>query len=334
MKILITGVAGFIGFHAAKKLIKHHEIIGIDNLNHYYDPKLKKARLDELLELGLQFEKIDISDTNKLLEYFQSNKPTHVLHLAAQAGVRYSIENPYSYASTNISGFLNILEGCRQNNVLHLVYASSSSVYGLNKQKTFSERDRTDHPSSLYAASKKSNELMAHSYSHLYDLPTTGLRFFTVYGPYGRPDMALFMFVKNILNDIPINVYGHGNMFRDFTYVDDIVSGIFKIIGANPSKYSLNFNNEENVSVRSAPWTVMNIGNNNPVKLSYFIEVIENNLNKKAKKNYLDFQPGDVKSTAADIDKINSQFNFIPKVKIEEGIPKFINWYKNFYNIK
>ena len=239
MKVLITGVAGFIGFHAVQKLIENFEVIGIDNLNNYYDPKLKKARLDKLIELGLKFENIDISNTNNVITYFRHNKPTHVLHLAAQAGVRYSIENPHTYASTNISGFLNILEGCRQNNVYHLVYASSSSVYGLNRQSSFSEEDYTDHPSSLYAASKKSNELMAHSYSHLYGLPTTGLRFFTVYGPYGRPDMALFIFVKNILNDLPINVYGHGEMYRDFTYIDDIIDGIVKIMDSKPLKNNL-----------------------------------------------------------------------------------------------
>jgi UDP-glucuronate 4-epimerase len=334
MKILITGIAGFIGFHAAKKLITNYDIIGIDNLNDYYDVELKKARLNELLELGLEFKNLDITNTKNILDYFKLNKPTHVLHLAAQAGVRYSLENPHTYATTNICGFLNILEGCRYNNIAHLIYASSSSVYGLNKDNLFSEKDYTDHPSSLYAASKKSNELMAHSYSHLFDLPTTGLRFFTVYGPYGRPDMALYIFVKNILNEMPINVHGHGKMLRDFTYIDDIINGIVKIIPSEPSKQPLGFNNKDNVSLSSAPWSIINIGNNNPVKLSYFIELIEKNLNKKALKKYIDFQPGDVIATAADITKINTQFDFIPKTKIEEGIPKFINWYKSFYNIQ
>ena len=334
MKILITGVAGFIGFHAAKKLIKNYDIIGIDNLNNYYDVELKKARLNELLRLGLDFKNLDITNTQNILDYFKSNKPTHVLHLAAQAGVRYSIENPHTYATTNICGFLNILEGCRHNNVVHLIYASSSSVYGLNQDNLFSEEDHTDHPSSLYAASKKSNELMAHSYSHLFDLPTTGLRFFTVYGPYGRPDMALYIFVKNILNELPINVHGHGKMLRDFTYIDDIINGIVKIIPSEPSKKPLGFNKQDDISLSSAPWSIINIGNNNPVQLSYFIKLIEKNLNKKAKKNYINFQPGDVIATAADITKINTQFDFIPETKIEEGIPKFIHWYKSFYNIQ
>ena len=334
MKILITGVAGFIGYHAAKRLIDdNYDVIGIDNLNEYYDLKLKQARLNDLLERGLKFTNIDISDTKKTLDYFEDNKPDYVLHLAAQAGVRYSIENPYTYVTTNIFGYLNILEASRHNKIKHLIYASSSSVYGLNKDNPFSEKDHADHPSSLYAASKKSNEGMAHSYSHLYNLPTTGLRFFTVYGPFGRPDMALYIFVKNILNNKPINVFGHGNMLRDFTYIDDIIEGIVKIIPSIPIRQSPSINNKENISKSSAPWSIINIGNNNPVKLNYFIEIIEKTLNKKAKKNYLDLQPGDVISTAADITKITQEFSFVPKTKIEEGIPRFIHWYKSFYNI-
>jgi len=321
MKILITGVAGFIGFHAAKKLIKNYDIIGIDNLNNYYDVELKKARLNELLRLGLDFKNLDITNTQNILDYFKSNKPTHVLHLAAQAGVRYSIENPHTYATTNICGFLNILEGCRHNNVVHLIYASSSSVYGLNQDNLFSEEDHTDHPSSLYAASKKSNELMAHSYSHLFDLPTTGLRFFTVYGPYGRPDMAYYSFTKAIHEGRSIDVFNHGDMKRDFTYIDDIVDGILKVVQKVPRPI-------ERASTNAvAPFRVFNIGNNNPVPLSRFIQAIEAAMSKQAVKNMLPMQSGDVPLTYADIDDLVDEYGFHPSTSIEKGISKFVKWY-------
>ena len=331
MKILITGVAGFIGFHAVQKLIENFEVIGIDNLNNYYDPKLKKARLDKLIELGLKFENIDISNTNNVITYFKHNKPTHVLHLAAQAGVRYSIENPHTYASTNISGFLNILEGCRQNNVYHLVYASSSSVYGLNRQSPFSEEDYTDHPSSLYAASKKSNELMAHTYSYLYKLPTTGLRFFTVYGPWGRPDMALFKFTKAILEEKPIDVFNHGNHTRDFTYIDDIVEGIIKTLdGAATSNIKWN-SDDPDPATSKVPWCIYNIGNNKPVKLMDYINALEKALGKKAIINFLPLQLGDVPDTFANVSNLAKEFDYKPSTEIIDGISNFVKWYKDYY---
>jgi len=331
-KVLVTGAAGFIGFSVCNELIRLGvEVCGIDNLNNYYDPKLKKSRLEILLQKGMQFSKIDLSDKEKVDSFFVNFKPTIVINLAAQAGVRYSLENPHAYINSNIVGFLNILESCKNHSVEHLIYASSSSVYGLNEAFPFSENHNVDHPISLYAASKKSNEAMAHSYSHIFNLPCTGLRFFTVYGPWGRPDMALYIFTKKILSGDPIDVYGHGKMKRDFTYIDDIVEGVIRLID-KPSKGNEDWSGiKPNPSSSSAPWAIFNIGNNNPTKLEYFISLIEKNLGKKAIKNYLEIQPGDVSKTAADIDNLNKIIGFKPSISIEDGIPKFISWYKNYH---
>ena len=280
----------------------------------------------------MPFSKIDLADAEKVKKLFNSYKPTHVINLAAQAGVRYSLENPHAYINSNIIGFLNILENCKNYSVEHLIYASSSSVYGLNKTFPFSETNNVDHPVSLYAASKKSNEAMAHSYSHIFKLPCTGLRFFTVYGPWGRPDMALYIFTKKILAGEPIDVFGFGKMRRDFTYIDDIVEGIYKLLDKKPSGSSDWTGKKPNPSNSSAPWNIFNIGNNKPTELEYFISLIEKNLNKKAIKNYLDMQPGDVEETAADISKLNKATGFVPSTSIEIGIPKFISWYRTFHN--
>ena len=332
-KVLVTGAAGFIGFSICNKLLEFGiDVCGLDNLNNYYDPRLKSARLEILTKKGMPFSKIDLADFEKVKKVFNSYKPTHVINLAAQAGVRYSLENPHAYINSNIIGFLNILENCKNHSVEHLIYASSSSVYGLNKTFPFSETNNVDHPVSLYAASKKSNEAMAHSYSHIFKLPCTGLRFFTVYGPWGRPDMALYIFTKKILAGEPIDVFGFGKMRRDFTYIDDIVEGVFKILDKKPSG-SLNWTGKKPTpSFSSAPWNIFNIGNNKPTELEYFISLIEKNLNKKAIKNYLEIQPGDVEETAADISKLNKATGFIPSTSIEAGIPKFISWYRKFHN--
>ena len=332
-KILVTGAAGFIGFSVCKKLLDLGlEVYGLDNLNDYYDPRLKLARLEFLTKKNMPFSKIDLADTNGLKNLFNSFKPNIVINLAAQAGVRYSLEDPHAYLNSNIIGFLNILENSKAHSIEHLIYASSSSVYGLNKVFPFSERDTVDHPVSLYAASKKSNELIAHTYSHIFRLPCTGLRFFTVYGPWGRPDMALYIFTKKILADEPINVYGFGKMKRDFTYIDDIVEGIIGLIDNQPSGNSKWTGFDPESSTSSAPWEIYNIGNNKPTELEYFISLIEKNLGKKAIKNYLDIQPGDVEETSADISRLNKLTGFIPSTRIEEGIPKFISWYKTFHN--
>ena len=332
-KILVTGAAGFIGFSICNKLLELGiNVCGLDNLNEYYDPKLKSARLEILTKKGISFSKIDLADSDKVKKLFNSYKPTIVVNLAAQAGVRYSLENPHAYINSNIVGFLNILENCKNHSVEHLIYASSSSVYGLNKTFPFSETNNVDHPVSLYAASKKSNEAMAHSYSHIFNLPCTGLRFFTVYGPWGRPDMALYIFTKKILAGEPIDVFGFGKMRRDFTYIDDIVEGIFKLLDKKPSGSSNWTGKKPNPSFSSAPWNIFNIGNNNPTELEYFISLIEKNLGKKAIKNYLDMQPGDVEETAADISKLNKATGFVPSTSIEIGIPKFISWYRTFHN--
>ena len=332
-KILVTGAAGFIGFSVCKKLLDLGlEVYGLDNLNDYYDPRLKLARLEFLTKKNMPFSKIDLADTNGLKNLFNSFKPNIVINLAAQAGVRYSLENPHAYLNSNIIGFLNILENSKAHSIEHLIYASSSSVYGLNKVFPFSERDTVDHPVSLYAASKKSNELIAHTYSHIFRLPCTGLRFFTVYGPWGRPDMALYIFTKKILADEPIDVYGFGKMKRDFTYIDDIVEGIIGLIYNQPSGNSRWTGFDPEPSSSSAPWEIYNIGNNKPTELEYFISLIEKNLGKKAIKNYLDVQPGDVEETSADISRLNKLTGFIPSTRIEEGIPKFISWYKTFHN--
>ena len=330
-KVLVTGAAGFIGFNLCNELIRHGiEVYGIDNLNNYYDPSLKQSRLGILLEKGIGFSKADLSDKDKIDKIFHDFKPTIVINLAAQAGVRYSLENPHAYINSNIVGFLNILEGCKKHSIEHLIYASSSSVYGLNKNFPFSENHNVDHPVSLYAASKKSNEAMAHSYSHIYGLPSTGLRFFTVYGPWGRPDMALYIFTKKILANEPIDVFGHGKMKRDFTYISDIVEGVIKLMD-KPAKRNISWSGENpSPSSSSAPWKIYNIGNNKPTELEYFISIIERTLGKKAIKNYLEMQPGDVSETSADITNLNEITGFKPSISIEDGIPKFISWYKTF----
>ena len=334
-KILVTGAAGFIGFHVAKKLCESDwNVIGLDNLNHYYDVNLKKDRLNLLLPCSnFKFHKLDLVDRKSIKKLFEEQKFDFVVNLAAQAGVRYSLENPYAYVDSNLSGFLNILEGCRYNPVKHLIYASSSSVYGANTKMPFSVHDNVDHPVSLYAATKKANELMAHTYSNLYKIATTGLRFFTVYGPWGRPDMALFIFTKRIAEGKPIDVYNNGKMRRDFTYIDDIVDGIIKLIPTIPEPNpNWNGNNPDSAS-SFAPYKLYNIGNNQPVELLKFIEVIEDKLGKKAIKNFMPIQPGDVPATYADVDDLIDAVGFKPNTPIDEGINKFVEWYKEYYKI-
>lgn len=334
MKILVTGAAGFIGFHLSRRLTgEGHEVVGLDNLNDYYDVNLKKARLAILEESDL-FSHVNVSlqDDQPMSELFAREKFTHVINLAAQAGVRYSIENPRSYIDSNVVGFLNILEGCRHNEVGHLVYASSSSVYGKNTNMPLDPHKGVDHPMSLYAATKKSNEMMAHSYSSLYDLPTTGLRFFTVYGPWGRPDMALFLFTKNILAEKPINVFNYGKMMRDFTYIDDIVEGVVRV-AKNTAAPNPNWDGDNpDPCSSSVPYRVYNIGNNNVVELSRYIEVIEEVVGKKAIYNYMPMQPGDVPATYADVEDLVRDVGFKPGTTIEEGIKNFVDWYRDYYN--
>jgi UDP-glucuronate 4-epimerase len=323
----VTGVAGFIGNFVAERLCNEgHDVVGLDNLNDYYDPALKLARLDRIKHLdSFRFIKMDIADRDAIVELFEKEKFNRVIHLAAQAGVRYSIENPMAYIDSNIVGFATILEGCRHNKVEHLVYASSSSVYGANKKIPFSTEDNVDHPVSLYAATKKSNELMAHTYSHLYGLPTTGLRFFTVYGPWGRPDMAPFLFTDAIANDRPIKVFNNGKMQRDFTYIDDIIEGVIRIQDVIPSK-------ENNpVNEGSSLYKVFNIGNNQSVELEKFIGCIENALEKKAVKDYLPMQDGDVVRTFADIDDLEVCVGYKPDTALQIGIDEFVSWFKTFY---
>lgn len=350
MTYLVTGSAGFIGFHLSQQLLgKGDVVVGIDNLNDYYDVRLKYSRLrelgidPELIEYGKPLEsekysnftfiKLDIKDSDGLKELFERNFDV-VCNLAAQVGVRYSLENPHAYIDSNIVGFINILEMCRKHSVKNLVYASSSSVYGLNKKMPFSTQDNVDHPVSLYAASKKSNELMAHTYSHLYGIPTTGLRFFTVYGPWGRPDMAYFKFTKAIFKGKTIDVYNHGNMERDFTYVDDVVDGIMKIVDSEPPAGNNEWSCEEPDSYSSkAPYRIYNIGNNSPVNLMDFIGAIERATGKKAKKNYKPMQPGDVISTWADVDDLIRDFDYKPSTFIDEGVKKFVDWYREYYKI-
>ncbi|WCT14760.1 NAD-dependent epimerase [Mucilaginibacter jinjuensis] len=350
MKILVTGTAGFIGFFVAQRLAAlGHEVIGVDNINDYYDVNLKYGRLkasgidiklltssapiQSAIYPNYSFIKIDISDKNKVKELFEIHQFDVVCHLAAQAGVRYSITNPYDYALSNLSGFLSILEGCRSVQVKHLVFASSSSVYGLNANTPFSVHQGADHPVSLYAASKKSNEMMAHSYSHLYNIPTTGLRFFTVYGPWGRPDMAYFSFADAIIKGKPINVYNNGEMQRDFTYVDDIVEGVIRVIN-KPATPNPNWDNKNpDPATSSAPYQLYNIGNSSPVKLLNFIEAIENAVGKKAIKNMLPMQPGDVISTDADMSDLENDFHYHPKTDIQTGIKEFVKWFKEFYSV-
>lgn len=333
MKILVTGAAGFIGYHLTIALLERgNEVVGLDNLNDYYDPQLKRSRLDAITAQRdsehFTFLEKDISDRPAMVELFASYTFDAVVNLAAQAGVRYSIENPNAYVDSNLVGFLNILEGCRHSKVAHLVYASSSSVYGVNIKQPFSVDDRVDYPISLYAATKKSNELMAHTYSHLFDLPTTGLRFFTVYGPFGRPDMAYYKFTKAILSGNPIDIYNNGNMRRDFTYIDDVIEGLIRVIDRAPSKSS-------NIHAKvNAPYKVYNIGNNNPVTLNDFILSLEKACNKKAIKNFMPMQQGDVPSTYADIDDLILDINFKPDTNIDIGLSRFVNWYKEMLNIE
>ena len=333
MKILVTGAAGFIGFHLTKRLLcDGHTVVGVDNLNNYYDVQLKKNRLDQLREFDkFQFHKLNIADRDGMLKLFRTNKFDRVINLAAQAGVRYSLKDPYSYIESNVMGFMNILEGCRHTKVPHLVFASSSSVYGLNTKIPFSVQDNVDHPISIYAATKKSNELMAHSYSYLYGLPTTGLRFFTVYGPWGRPDMAYFLFTKSILAGKSINVFNNGKMKRDFTYIDDIVEGVVRVADKIPKPDDMENRKSLNPGLSIAPYRILNIGNNNSVHLVDFIDAIEKTLGKKANKKYLPLQPGDVPITFADIDDISNLINFHPATSVQKGIEKFIAWYKTYY---
>ena len=333
-KILVTGSAGFIGSALVAQLLdRGDEVLGVDNHNDYYDPKIKEDRLKRLNDReGYNHYRADISDQSALDEIFKTYKPWGVINLAAQAGVRYSMENPRAYIDSNLVGFSNILESCRYHEVQHLVYASSSSVYGANKSMPFSIHDNVDHPLSLYAATKKSNELMAHSYSNLYKIPTTGLRFFTVYGPWGRPDMALFKFTKSIIADEKIQVFNYGKHRRDFTYIDDIIEGIIRVLDC-PAAPDKSWNGENPDSGSSfAPWRVYNIGNNNPVELLTFIKAIENALGKTALIELLPLQPGDVPDTYADVNSLIKDFNYKPETSIENGVGKFVSWYLNYYN--
>jgi UDP-glucuronate 4-epimerase len=332
-KILVTGAAGFIGFHLVKRLLKAgHSVVGADNLNDYYDVNLKKARLALLTDNSdFHFMKTDIAQKEQTALLFKQNEPEIVVHLAAQAGVRYSLVNPYAYLDSNLIGFLNILEECRHRNCRHLVFASSSSVYGANTLMPFSVHHNVDHPVSLYAATKKANELMAHTYACLYKLPCTGLRFFTVYGPWGRPDMALFLFTKAILEDRPIDVYNNGKMQRDFTYIDDIVEGIFRITYKIPEPNPHWHGNHPDPATSFAPYKIYNIGNNNPIELLEFIHILEKQLGRKAKMNLLPLQPGDVPRTYADIDDLMRDAGFKPATSIEDGIRQFVKWYREYY---
>jgi len=335
MKYLVTGAAGFIGFYVSQRLLAAgHSVVGIDNLNDYYDVSLKLARLAQLENKdGFEFIKLDLADREGMAALFAGQRFERVIHLAAQAGVRYSIENPLAYADSNLVGFVNILEGCRHNKVGHLLYASSSSVYGLNKKQPFSTDDSVDHPVSLYAATKKANELMAHTYSHLYGLPTTGLRFFTVYGPWGRPDMALFKFTKAMLEGQSIDVYNHGEMRRDFTYIDDIVEAIVRLQDVIPQS-DPNWTVEQgSPASSSAPYCVYNIGNNNPVKLMAYISALEKALGMEAVKNMLPMQPGDVHETSADTQPLSQAIGFAPETSVEQGVQKFVDWYRDFYQV-
>lgn len=335
MKILVTGSAGFIGFSLSRSLLEAgYSVVGIDNHNDYYDTRIKDARLKILKDFkNYNHYKMDICD-QKLNDIIKKNNIIKIVNLAAQAGVRYSIENPKTYIKSNIDGFLNILQCCKNCQIEHLIFASTSSVYGANSNLPFSEIDTSCHPLSFYAVTKKTNELMAHAFSHLFKIQATGLRFFTVYGPWGRPDMALFKFTKSILDNKPIDVYNHGNHFRDFTYIDDVVNGIKSII-EKPFIKNQNWDGDKpDLSFSSAPWRIYNIGNNQEVSLMHYIKVLEKSLDKKAKINFLPMQQGDVIATKADISKIKIDYNFKPSIKAEEGVSKFVKWYLNFYNIK
>ena len=332
-KILVTGAAGFIGYFLTTLLLdKSCQVLGIDNINTYYDPKLKEDRLSLLQQHpGFTFKKIDLKDKEQIDTFFSKHKPDYVINLAAQAGVRYSLENPYAYLDSNLIGFINILEACRHYPVKHLLYASSSSVYGGNQVTPFSTNHNVDHPVSLYAATKKSNELMAHTYSHLYGIPTTGLRFFTVYGPWGRPDMAYFSFTKDIIEGNPIKVFNHGKMERDFTYIDDVVEGIYKLIPLAPKANLAWDERKDDLSASFAPYKIYNIGNNQPVQLMKFISVLEEKIGKEAEKIFMDMQPGDVLRTYADLSDLEKEIGFKPSTGIEEGLGKFVDWYRDYY---
>lgn len=332
-RVLLTGAAGFVGFHVAEALLDQGvEVLGIDNLNGYYDPALKRARLDRLAPRnGFSFEKLDIADYDALSAAFAAFRPEAAIHLAAQAGVRYSLENPRAYASANLDGFLSVLEACRHNPVRHLIFASSSSVYGANAKVPFSEHDGADHPVSLYAATKRANELMAHSYAHLYGIPVTGLRFFTVYGPWGRPDMAYFKFTKAILEGLPIDVYAEAEMSRDFTYVDDVSEAIVRLTGTPPAPAPDFDPARPDPAIAAAPYRIYNIGNHTPVRLDRFIAVIEAACGKQAIKRHLPMQPGDVPATYADVGDLAACVGFSPSTPIELGIQRFVDWYRAFY---
>jgi UDP-glucuronate 4-epimerase len=335
MHVLVTGAAGFIGFHVAQRLLARGDtVVGLDNLNTYYDVRLKQDRLAHLQEHPrFQFQQLDLADRTGMAELFTSQRPERVVHLAAQAGVRYSLTNPHAYVESNLVGFMNILEGCRHHKIHHLVYASSSSVYGANTKMPFSVHDNVDHPVSLYAASKKANELMAHTYSHLYGIPTTGLRFFTVYGPWGRPDMALFLFTKAIIDGQPIDVFNEGKMRRDFTYIDDIVEGVIRVLDTisrpNPEWSGM----KPDPGTSKAPYRIYNIGNNQPVELLEFISVLENCIGHKANKRLLPMQPGDVPETYADVDDLMRDVGFRPATPITVGIARFVEWYRSYYKV-
>ena len=350
MKVLITGTAGFIGFNLAKKLLEQgYTVIGLDSINDYYDVNLKYGRLretgieKELIKYNSRvqstnfrnysFYQLNLEDNTNVQNLFQKENIEHVIHLAAQAGVRYSLENPYAYINSNILGFINILEACRNFDIKHLIYASSSSVYGLNEKMPFSTKDNVDHPISLYAATKKSNELMAHSYSYLFKIPTTGLRFFTVYGPWGRPDMALFLFTKAIIENKAIDVYNYGNMLRDFTFIDDIVNGISRIVKNPPRGNSEWKGLKPDPSCSPAPYKIFNIGNNSPVKLMDFINTLETSLGQKAKLNLLPMQPGDVMATFADVSGLIEEMDYRPDTPIQKGINEFVKWYRGYYKV-
>ncbi|MDJ0674356.1 MAG: NAD-dependent epimerase [Calothrix sp. MO_167.B42] len=335
-KILVTGAAGFIGFHLSQGLLHRGDsVVGLDNLNDYYDVSLKEGRLAQLKnQPNFSFYKLDLADRQGIVQLFNEQKFDVVVNLAAQAGVRYSLQNPHAYVDSNLVGFVNILEGCRHSQVKHLVFASSSSVYGANTKIPFSVGDNVDHPISLYAASKKANELMAHTYSHLYDLPTTGIRFFTVYGPWGRPDMAYFKFTKAILAGKPIDVFNHGKMRRDFTYIDDVVEGIIRVIDKIPQSNQADSIDNSHPATRKAPYKIYNIGNNRPVELMRFIQVLQDCLGVKAEQNFLPMQPGDVPMTYADVDDLVRDVGFAPSTSIEVGIEKFVAWYTFYYQVE
>ena len=332
MKFLVTGAAGFIGFHVSKRLLNDgHQVVGIDNINDYYDVKLKESRVEQLESPSFTFYKLDLADRDGMAKLFETEQFERVIHLAAQAGVRYSLENPYAYADSNLTGYLNILEGCRHNKVQHLLYASSSSVYGLNRKMPFSTDDSVDHPVSLYAATKKANELMAHTYSHLYSIPTTGLRFFTVYGPWGRPDMALFKFTKAMLEGKSIDVYNYGKMKRDFTYIDDIVEAIVRIQDVIPQPDPEWTVEEGSPATSSAPYRVYNIGNSSPVELMDYINALEQALGLEAKKNMMPIQPGDVLNTSAETQALYKTIGFKPETPVQQGVKNFVDWYNEYY---